>query len=284
MYLEFFGLNKPPFKITPDTKAFYTGADRGAVLGALSYAVMHGEGIIKVVGEVGSGKTMLCRMLLSKLSKQVDWIYIANPSVSPEHTLFIIAEELGLQVPDSLNKYRLMSLIQRTLLARHQQNRRVAVVVEEAQSMPLESLEEIRLLSNLETDDHKLLQILLFGQPELNDNLADHRIRQLRERITDNFNLGPLPQKEVCSYLNFRLRAAGYTGADLFSKAVAKAIYKRSEGIVRRINILADKTLLSAYVQDRHELSVRDVTRAAEESAFSQKKSWWSKRKNKELA
>lgn len=276
MYLDFFGLHKPPFRITPDTHAFFEGCDRGAVLNALCYALSQGEGITKVVGEVGSGKTMLCRMLPLKLLEGVDWVYLAHPSLSPEHTLHAIAQELGLGVMENADKLSVMRLLHQTLLERHAQNRRVVVLVEEAQGMPLDTLEEIRLLSNLETSEHKLLQIVLFGQPELDENLANPRIRQLRERITHSLYLSPLQLPDIHAYLNFRLRAVGYTGPDLFSRQVARAIMNYSHGLVRRINIIADKTLLAAYTEDRHTLTVKDIKHAARDSQFEQRR-WWSR-------
>lgn len=268
MYLDFFGLHKPPFRITPDTHAFFEGSDRGAILNALCYAIAHGEGIIKVVGEVGSGKTMLCRMLPLKLAEQIDWVYLAHPSLSPEHTLHAIAQEMGLAVTENADKLSVMRLLHEALLLRHTNGRQVVVLVEEAQGMPLETLEEIRLLSNLETNDHKLLQIVLFGQPELDENLAAPSIRQLRERITYSLYLTPLSLPDIQAYLNFRLRAVGYTGPDLFSYQVARAIAHYSQGLVRRINIIADKTLLFAYTQDRHTLTVNDIRQAAKDSNF----------------
>lgn len=275
MYLDFFGLHKPPFRITPDTHAFFEGADRGALLNALCYAVTQGEGIIKVVGEVGSGKTMLCRMLPLKLADNIDWVYLAHPSLSPEHTLHAIAQEMGLNVADNADKLAVMRLLHETLLERHTHNRQVVVLVEEAQGMPLETLEEIRLLSNLETDDYKLMQIVLFGQPELDEKLSDPSIRQLRERITHSLYLTPLALGDIQAYLNFRLRAVGYTGPDLFSREVARAILHYSQGLVRRINIMADKTLLTAYTQDRHTLSVKDIRQVARDSQFRPARPFW---------
>ena len=178
MYLEHYGLDRQPFKITPDTSMFYEGSKRGAALEALIYAISSGEGIIKVVGEVGSGKTMLCRMLEVKLSDIVDVVYIANPSLSPDNILHVIAHELHLDVRNDESKLDVMQKLQVYLLRKHADNRQVVVFVEEAQSMPVETLEEIRLLSNLETDQHKLLQMVLFGQPELDDKLAQPQIRQ----------------------------------------------------------------------------------------------------------
>ena len=161
MYLEHFGLDRPPFKITPDTSMFYEGSKRGAALEALIYAISSGEGIIKVVGEVGSGKTMLCRMLEVRLSAIVDIVYIANPSLSPDNILHVIAHELHIDILNTDSKLDVMQKLQKYLLSKHADNRQVVVFVEEAQSMPVETLEEIRLLSNLETDQHKLLQPIL---------------------------------------------------------------------------------------------------------------------------
>jgi type II secretory pathway predicted ATPase ExeA len=270
MYEDYFGLERPPFKITPDTSLFYDGGKRGDILAALVYAIHRGEGIIKVVGEVGSGKTMLCRMLQLKLPGTVEIVYIANPSVSAEDILFVIAHELSLQVGKDASKHEVMHLLQDYLLQRHIENKQVVLFIEEAQGMPLDTLEEIRLLSNLETDENKLLQIILFGQPELDQNLGEQSIRQLRERITHHFHLEPLTQDEIHNYLNFRMREVGYTGPELINTSVAKRVEQHSEGLLRRINIIADKILLSAFAEGTHNLTARHVTAAVNDSAFNQ--------------
>ncbi|MEP5763841.1 MAG: AAA family ATPase [Halieaceae bacterium] len=275
MYLEYYGLDKPPFRITPDTQVFFEGCERGATLHALCYAVQQGEGIVKVVGEVGSGKTMLCRMLPVKLGATVDWVYLAHPSLSPTQTLHEIARELGLGVPARTDKLVVMRRLHELLLSHHARGRQVVVLVEEAQEMPLDTLEEIRLLSNLETDEYKLLQIVLFGQPELDEKLASSRIRQLRERITHSLYLSPLRLDDIHAYLNYRMRTCGYTGPDLFSRQVAKMIAGYSHGLARRINILADKALLAAFTQDRHSLSVKDIHTAARDSDYQKPWRWW---------
>lgn len=275
MYLDFFGLSKSPFRITPDTQLFYQGCDRGAVLQTLCYAIEQGEGILKVVGEVGTGKTMLCRMLPITLKQTVDWVYLAHPNLSPVQTLHAIAYELGITLPVNAEKFEVMRLLQNTLLDRYNQGRRVVILVEEAQSMPLETLEEIRLLSNLETEQHKLMQIVLFGQPELDENLSKVHIRQLRERITHSVNLSLFTPEVIHEYLNFRMRAAGYKGPDIFSIKIAKHVCRYSSGLIRRVNILADKMLIIAFTQQRHEVSTSDVKEAALDSEFYKKKSWW---------
>ena len=269
MYEEYFGLNRPPFRITPDTSLFYEGGRRGDILAALAYAVQRGEGIVKVVGEVGSGKTMLCRMLQQILPQDVEIIYIANPSVSPEDILFVIASELHFDIDRDASKHELVAQLQNYLLKRHAEDRQVVLFIEEAQGMPLETLEEIRLLSNLETDQHKLLQIILFGQPELDENLSKKSIRQLRERITHEFKLAPLDAEEIHRYLNFRMREVGYTGPELINRKLAKQIAHHSEGLLRRVNILADKMLLAAYASDTHTLTPKHLREAVEDSGFT---------------
>jgi type II secretory pathway predicted ATPase ExeA len=269
MYLEHYGLDRPPFKITPDTSMFYEGSKRGAALEALNYAINSGEGIIKVVGEVGSGKTMLCRMLEIRLSDIVDVVYIANPSLSPDNILHVIAHELHLDVKSDESKLDVMHKLQAYLLKKHADNRQVVVFVEEAQSMPVETLEEIRLLSNLETDQHKLLQMVLFGQPELDDKLAQPQIRQLKERITHSFCLDPFPPKDTLDYLNFRLRSVGYRGPSIFNQRTANAVEKYSNGLSRRINIIADKALMASFSEGSHEVKASHVTTAAKDSDFA---------------
>ena len=269
MYQEHFGLSRPPFKITPDTSLFFEGSQRGAALDALMYAIHSGEGIIKVVGEVGSGKTMLCRMLEVRLSSNIDVIYIANPSLSPDNILHVIAHELHLEVNSEMSKVNVMQKIQTHLLKKHADNRQVVLFVEEAQSMPIETLEEIRLLSNLETDENKLLQMVLFGQPELDVKLSAPHIRQLKERITHSFNLSPFPPDDTLQYLNFRLRAVGYKGPDVFNKKTAGVVKKYSDGLTRRINILADKSLLAAFSEGGHTVTPSHIKLAALDSEFN---------------
>ncbi|MEM7206630.1 MAG: AAA family ATPase [Pseudomonadota bacterium] len=272
MYDEFFDLKRPPFRITPDTSLFYSGAKRGAVLDGLVYAVLNGEGIVKVVGEVGSGKTMLCRMLEVRLPRHVEIVYIANPSLSPENILQVIAFELKVVVDANVSKLEAMQKLQGLLMRRHAEGKQIVVFIEEAQSMPLATLEEVRLLSNLETQESKLMQVVLFGQPELDDNLSDNSIRQLRERITHSFNLEPLMTDEVCEYLNFRMWVSGYRGQDMFVESIAKLVADYSQGMIRRINILADKVLLAAYADNTRTISRKHVLVAAHDSQFVPRK------------
>lgn len=269
MYFDYFGLDQAPFKITPDTRLFYAGSNRGAILQALSYTVLNGEGIVKVVGEVGSGKTMLCRMLEEQLPEHVEVVYLDNPSLSPDNILHAIAIEMNLPVHMHDNHFEVMKKLQHYLLDKHTQNKQVVVFVEEAQGMPIETLEEIRLLSNLETQHHKLLQIVLFGQPELDNNLSQQRIRQLRDRITHRFCLEPLNKHDVKDYLMARMRVSGFRGADPFSNSAVSLITRASKGLMRRINILADKSLLAAYADSCKEITRAHVVKAIKDSDFS---------------
>ena len=261
MYLEHFGLNEAPFKITPHTEFFFAGANRGETLEALIYAITSGEGMVKVTGEVGSGKTMLCRVLMERLPKTVETIYLAVPSLSRDEMLAVIAGDLGLEIQGG-NTNKLVRALQERLIEIHGEGKQVVALIDEAHAMPLETLEEIRLLSNLETSHDKLMQIVLFGQPELDQHLSLPNMRQLKERITHSFNLLPMPPLAIRAYLDFRLRAAGYKGPDLFGADSLKLIAEASEGLTRRINIYADKTLLAAYAAGTHTVTP-DHVRAA---------------------
>jgi len=267
MYLEHFGLREAPFSITPHTEFFFAGANRGATLEALMYAITHDEGIVKVTGEVGSGKTMLCRMLLERLPENVETVYLATPSLSREDILLAVADELKIELPAS-RTHQMMRALQERLLEIHASGRLVVVMIDEAHAMPAETLEEIRLLSNLETNRHKLLHIVLFGQPELDERLIQKDMRQLKDRITHNFALEPLRRNDIGDYLMFRLRAAGYRGPDLFTPRAIRLISNTSQGLTRRINILADKGLLSAFADGRHMVDSLQIRAAIRDAQF----------------
>lgn len=266
LYLGHFGLARPPFQITPHTDFFYPGGDRGHLLDAVVWAVLHNEGIVTVTGEVGTGKTMLARMVAERVPEQVSLVYIANPSIGRDEILVTIAEELGMQVGE-LRVSRLLRALQHRLIEMHAEGRRVVVLVDEAHAMPIETLEEIRLLSNLETGSHKLLQILLFGQQELNETLAAPACRPIRERITQRFEVQPLGAGEIATYLAHRLERAG-GDRELFEPKAAAHVAKVSQGLTRRVNILADKCLLAAFADDADRVRLEHVKLALEDTVF----------------
>jgi type II secretory pathway predicted ATPase ExeA/septal ring-binding cell division protein DamX len=267
MYLGHFGLTEPPFRITPHTDFFFDGANRGPTLEGLLYAVVHDEGIVKVTGEVGSGKTMLCRVLMERLPASVETIYLANPSLSRDEILYAIADELKIEL-GALRPARLLHELQEQLIARYAAGRRVVVLIDEAHAMPRDTLEEVRLLSNLESGRHKLLQIVLFGQPELGELLAGSDMRQLKERITHSFRLEPMVKGDIESYIDFRMRAAGYRGPKVFTPRAVRRIAAASEGLTRRVNILADKSLLAAFADGGHAVTEREARAAIRDSDF----------------
>ena len=268
MYLEHYGLTEAPFRITPHTDFFFSGANRGATLEALLYAITHDEGIVKISGEVGSGKTMLCRVLMERLPENVVIIYLANPSLSREDILYALADELGIAIPEQSRTSIVLRALQEKLVTLYAGGKQVVVLIDEAHAMPMETLEEIRLLSNLESNRHKLLQLVMFGQPEIDDILARTDMRQLRERITHNFTLAPLVREDIAQYLDFRMRAAGYRGPNVFGPKAIKLITEASQGLTRRINILADKALLASYAAGGHQVDAKEAKAAVRDSGF----------------
>lgn len=268
MYFAHFGLDCPPFKITPNPDFFYSGANRGAILDALVYAITSGEGIVKVVGEVGCGKTMLCRMLETRLPKNIEIIYLANPSLNRDEIFHAIASDLNIAT-DGRHTGEILRSMQNYLIEKHMDNKQVVILIEEAQAMPLETLEEVRLLSNLETSHHKLLQIVLFGQPELDENLNLPHMRQLKERIIHSFWVQPMTGKDIPDYLMYRMRTAGYRGPDVFKPGAVKLLVKASGGITRRINILADKALLAVFADNQYIVQRKHALAAIADSEFA---------------
>ncbi len=273
MYLDHFGLHSAPYNITSDTDFFFAGAARGATLAALLYAIEQGEGIVKVTGEVGSGKTMLCSMLLEALPENVETIFLSVPSLKRDEILQALCAELGCATAGE-SPYQLLSVLQDKLIDLYAQDCRVVALVDEAHAMPQETLEEIRLLSNLENGNHKLLQIILFGQPELDDLLRLPSMRALKERITHHFQLDSLTRDDIRTYLNHRLDSAGYRGPELFSPACVKLIEHASEGLARRVNIIADKSLLAAYSDNTHTLTPAHLRAAIRDSHFPLPNPW----------
>lgn len=278
LYLSHFGLNEAPFSITPNPAFFFAASGRGPLLQALAYSVSSEEGIVTVVGEVGAGKTMLCRMLLETLPADVDSIYLSNPSFAPGEVLDAIAADLGLPLAHSGDAPgSRLGWLQEALIRRHADGRRVVLIVDEAHAMPPASLEEIRLLSNLETSRHKLLQIVLFGQPELDQVLARPDLRQLRDRVVQRFDLCPLARNDARDYLAFRLQVAGRRDGFPFEAAAVRQLWKEARGLTRRINMLADKALMSAFARNAARVSRADVRRAVSDlpAPVQRAHRWW---------
>lgn len=276
MYNAHFALQGTPFRNTPDTAQFFPGSNRGAILQALTFAIDHGEGLITVIGEVGSGKTMLCRMLARAVAPEVQLIYLPNPMLSPEQAIRAIVGELGIRLGPRIDPVTAFEKLNAHLLELHQQGRRAVLLVEEAQAMPRETLEQIRLLGNLETQHAKLLQVILFAQPELEETLSKKEMRQLRDRISHAFTLAPLSPNEIRDYLQFRLAPSNGAVESLFSARAVKAIYKHSRGMIRRVNLLADKGLLAAYARGVLQVDRTDIHLAARDNTLGFKN--WRRR------
>jgi general secretion pathway protein A len=266
MYLTFFGLAEKPFAITPDPRYLYLSARHADALAHLVYGINEAGGFIQLTGEVGTGKTTTIRSLLARAPKNAEIALILNPRLSATEFLRSLCEELGLGVTDSAesNTKELVDLLNRHLLRTHAQGRRVVLIVDEAQNLSPDVLEQIRLLTNLETETQKLLQIILIGQPELRTLLAREDLRQLAQRITGRYHLDPLSREETSAYVRHRLRVAGAT-AEIFTRAALREIYRVSAGIPRVINIVCDRALLGAYTLDVHQVQPRLVRRAGGE-------------------
>ncbi|WP_306603714.1 ExeA family protein [Azonexus sp.] len=275
MYLEYFGLRELPFGITPDTS--FTVVTRGhqEAINTLLIALASGEGFIKITGEVGSGKSLLCRRLLQALPENNVSAYLPNPFLAPRTLFLALAEELRLPVDVTDDDYHVLKRLNHGLLQFAAEERQVVVCIDEAQAMPLETLESLRLLSNLETEKRKLLQIILFGQPELDQKLAEPSVRQLRQRIAFHYELPGLAPDEVANYLAHRLRVAGYRGELLFGKRVVRCLHRASRGRPRLLNILAHKAMLACFGENRLVVKVSHVRRAVADTEGATAPGWW---------
>ena len=268
--LEFFGLRETPFGITPDTSFYYSCDSTRAGLNTLLVAVSNGEGFIKVTGEVGTGKTLLCRMLLAALDdRQWATAYIHNPGLEPRTLMLAICDELEIAVNPAHDQHNLLRAINLALLDFARAKRRVVLCLDESQAMPTDTLESLRLLTNLETEKRKLIQVVLFGQPELDVKLADPRIRQLKQRITFHHALHGLSRRETDMYLEHRMRIAGFSGSRVFSNRAAGVIHSASRGTPRLINVIAGKALLLAYGRGERSVSWRDAREAVSDTPAS---------------
>jgi len=276
-YVTYFGLREPPFSITPDTGFFYACRSTQEALNTLLVAVSNGEGFIKITGEVGTGKTLLCRKFLATLD--AGWVsaYIPNPTLEPRGLLLAIAEELGVVIDAAADQHRLLKGITKCLLDLARLRKRVVLCMDECQAMPLETLEAVRLLTNLETEKRKLLHVVLFGQPELDRRLADPSIRQLLQRISFQYNLKGLAKEEVGTYIEHRLAVAGCGRKAIFSNGAVNALHRASRGVPRLVNILAHKALLIVFGQGASQVGRSHINAAAEDTpaAASLARAWW---------
>ena len=249
MYQEYFGLTEAPFSITPDTSYFYQHGHYSEALNTLLVALRAGEGFIKVTGEVGTGKTMLCRKLLNTVEDRFVTAYIPNPMLTPYGLQSAVADELGLDMSRHYGHHQLLKMISNRLIELTTEGKNVVLSIDEAQAMPIETMEALRLLTNLETEKQKLLQVILFGQPELDERLNNKEVRQLKQRITFSYKLKPIDREGMELYLTHRLSIAGYKGGNLFEMNAMGSLFKASRGIPRLINILSHKSMMSAYGQ-----------------------------------
>jgi MSHA biogenesis protein MshM len=275
-YLKHFGLRELPFGITPDTSYFFACRSIQEALNTLLIAVANGEGFIKITGEVGTGKTLLCRKFLSTLGSNWVSAYIPNPNLEPRVILLALADELGVS-GESARPHRLEKELMQRLLDIARQGKRVVLCMDETQAMPLPTLETVRLLTNLETEKRKLMQVVLFGQPELDRKLASESVRQLRQRISFQYRLKALGRHEVSAYVAHRLTIAGYSGAALFSDGALKTLHVASRGVPRLVNILAHKSLLLAYGQGVRRAERKHVRAAIDDTPAATTPWWWWK-------
>ena len=268
MYEQFFGLNEQPFRLTPDTSFFYNLGNHREALNTLLVALDMGEGFIKVTGEVGTGKTLLCRKLLNELADKADFVtaYIPNPAITPTALKYSLADELGLEYPRNIGQHRIMQHINQSLIDKKAAGHKVVLIIDEAQALPEDCLEAVRLLTNLETEKSKLLHVVLFGQPELDENLEKPSVRQLKQRITFTHRLSPLKEETIHGYLLHRMQVAGYKGPDIFTQKVSRKLYRLSKGVPRLVNIIAHKCLLLAFGEGTPQVTTKHLKKALKDT------------------
>jgi len=266
MYLSFFGLTEKPFAITPDPRYLYLSERHAEALAHLMYGINESGGFVQLTGEVGTGKTTIVRSLLAQIPKNAEIALILNPRMTAPEFLLTICEELGIGVQDAASGSLkdLVDILSDYLLRAHATGKRVVLVVDEAQNLSPHVLEQVRLLTNLETNTQKLLQIILIGQPELRELLSRNELRQLAQRVTGRYHLDPLSREETTAYVRHRLRVAGAT-TDILSPQALNEVFRLSQGVPRVINVICDRALLGAYSLDRHRVPANLVRSAAGE-------------------
>ncbi|GAB1259520.1 ExeA family protein [Aurantivibrio plasticivorans] len=270
MYKSHFNFKEAPFGLTPNTQFFFNKSSHRNALNTLLVSLRHAEGFIKIVGEVGTGKTIVCRKLLSSLGDNFITAYIPNPYLTPDELKYFVAEELDIQSASDMPSYKLLGVIYRRLIQLARQGKQVVLVIDEAQAMPRETVESLRLLTNLETEKRKLLHVVLLGQPELDKLLARPDLRQLKQRIIYSETIHPLSRIGALAYLKRRVRAAG-SDQKVFTNSAALLIAIASGGIPRLINILAHKSLLAAYGMGKGSVTISAVARAIRDTGESRK-------------
>jgi MSHA biogenesis protein MshM len=275
MYKTHFGLREMPFGITPDTSFAYACKSHQEALNTLLVAVKNGEGFLKITGEVGTGKTLLCRRFLAAIDQNHVSAYIPNPYLEPRTLLFALAAELRLVLPQDADQHHLLKELSRGLLNFARQGKTVVLCLDEAQAMPIETLEALRLLTNLETEKRKLLQVILFGQPELDQKLEGESVRQLKQRITFQCRLTALGRDEVDQYLAHRLRVAGFRGDRLFTPLAARLVHRWSGGVPRLINVIAHKAMLLAFGEGAQRIRPAHVRQAVADTPAAQQHRPW---------
>jgi len=264
VYLDYYGLTEPPFDITPNPRFLFYSAKHREAYNHLLFGIRERKGFVQMTGEVGAGKTTLCRAMLEQLDKHYSTCLILNPILSADELVKLVAQEFCLPV-NGLDRLDTLAVINNFLLHQVELGKETLLIIDEAQDLTDELLEQVRLLSNLETDDRKLLQIILFGQPELRDRLNNPRLRQLRQRITVRYHLPPLSRCEVTQYVRHRIHVSGGNGTPCFTRAALWRIHHYSQGIPRLVNAVCDKALLAGFVHQREQIDFRMVGQAIRE-------------------
>lgn len=259
MYLYHYGIKELPFTLTPNTSYFFGLPSHKEAIAVLLTAIKTGEGFIKVTGEVGTGKTLICRKLLNELPEHFVAAYIPNPYLTPSELRRSVAAELNVTLSENADQQEFTQRIQRRLIEINRQNRGVVLIIDEAQALPVESIEALRLITNLETESRKLLQVVLFGQPELDDKLALPELRQLKQRVTFSYALKLMNADQLFQYVRHRMSVAGYRGGDIFSNRACKLLFKASKGTPRIVNVLCHKALMLAYGEGKQQVEIKHV-------------------------